>query len=87
VIEHGTCSALGTPPDEWIEDDVAEYRAFDRSGVIIDQQTLEDTDAAVAWGIAVVVQQAALVERKDGDDWVCFREYHAQKSIPAQLDR
>jgi hypothetical protein len=54
---------------------MSEYRAFDKSGVIIDQQDLADTDSAVAWGITVAVKGAALIERKSGDDWVCFQEF------------
>jgi hypothetical protein len=54
---------------------MSEYRAFDKTGVIIDQQDLADTDSAVAWGITVAVKGAALIERKSGDDWVCFQEF------------
>ncbi len=54
---------------------MSEYRAFDKTGVIIDQQDLVDTDSAVAWGITVIVKGAALIERKSCDDWVCFQEF------------
>lgn len=59
---------------------MSEYRAFDKFGAIIDRQELGDTDSAVAWGISVAVKGAALVERKDGEDWVCFEEYRG--SLP-----
>jgi hypothetical protein len=61
---------------------VSEYRAFDKSGAIIDRQELDDTDSAVAWGIAVAVKGAALVERKSGEDWVCFEEFRSSSSKP-----
>jgi hypothetical protein len=56
-------------------DDVTEYRAFDNKGVIVSLEDLTGTDSAVAWGIRAAVQGAVLVERRDGDEWVCFEEY------------
>ena len=46
---------------------MCEYRAFDKTGVIIDQRDLVDTDSAVAWGITIMVKGAALIERKSGE--------------------
>ena len=54
---------------------MAEYRAFDKHGAIIGSDELTDTDAALAWGIGIVGKGAVLVERRDGENWVCFQEY------------
>jgi len=61
---------------------MSEYRAFDQSGVLIAAKDITDTDSAVAWGISVAVKGARLVERKSGDDWICFQEYHRSHPIP-----
>jgi len=53
-----------------------QYRAFDKSGNLIGSQEISDSDTAMAWAIANVYQGAALFERKSGDEWVCFFEYH-----------
>jgi hypothetical protein len=58
---------------------MTEYRAFDKSGVIIGLDDLSDTDAALAWGFTIARKGAALVERKAGEHWVCFQEYRTQR--------
>jgi hypothetical protein len=58
-------------------EDVTEYRAFDKKGVIVSSEDLTGTDSAVAWGIRVALKGAALIERRDGDEWVCFEEYRS----------
>jgi hypothetical protein len=59
---------------------VTEYRAFDNKGVIISSEDVTGTDSAVAWGIRVAVKGAVLVERWDGDEWVCFEEYRSDQA-------
>jgi len=56
-----------------------EYRAFDQTGNLIGPQEISDSDNAMAWAIATVHQGAALFERKSGDEWVCFFEYHNEQ--------
>jgi hypothetical protein len=53
-----------------------QYRAFDQTGNLIGSQEISDSDTAMAWAIAIVHQGAALFERKSGEEWVCFLEYH-----------
>jgi len=53
-----------------------QYRAFDQTGNLIGSEEISDSDIAMAWALAVVHQGAALFERKSGDEWVCFFEYH-----------
>jgi hypothetical protein len=60
----------------WHLGGVTEYRAFDKKGVIVSSEDVTETDAAVAWGMGVALNGAVLVERRDGDEWVCFQEYH-----------
>jgi hypothetical protein len=55
--------------------DVTEYRAFDKKGAIIGEDDLTDTDEALSWGVRVAVKGAVLIERKAGEEWVCFEEY------------
>jgi hypothetical protein len=59
---------------------VAEYRAFDNRGVIIGLEDLNDTDSAIAWGVKIGKNGAALIERKVGDDWVCFQEFRDKRA-------
>ncbi len=54
---------------------MTEYRAFDKKGAIVSSEDVTGTDSAVAWGIHVALRGAALIERWDGDEWVCFQEY------------
>ena len=54
---------------------VAECRAFDNHGVTIGVEELGDTGAGIAWGLKIGLNGAALIERKVGDDWVCFQEF------------
>jgi hypothetical protein len=65
---------------------MSEYRAFDEHGVVIGATDINDTDSAVAWGISVAVKGAALVERKSGNDWVCFQEYHRTHPATENVD-
>ena len=65
---------------------MAEYRAFDKRGAIIGLEDLSDTDSAIAWGFQIALDGAALIERKVGDDWVCFQEFRdSQASSGAPL--
>lgn len=57
---------------------MTEYRAFDKKGILISHEDLAGTDAAVAWGMTMGFNGAALIERKAGEDWVCFVEYLEQ---------
>ena len=59
----------------WDREQVAEYRAFDKKGAIVSSKEVTDTDSAVAWGMGVAMKGAVLVERRDGEEWVCFQEY------------
>jgi len=59
---------------------VAEYRAFDNRGVIIGLEDLSDTDSAIAWGVKIGLNGAALIERKVGEDWVCFQEFRDDRA-------
>jgi hypothetical protein len=61
----------------WHRVPMTEYRAFDNKGAVVGSQDLSDTDSAVAWGISVAVKGAVLVERKSGDEWICFEEFRA----------
>jgi hypothetical protein len=54
---------------------MTEYRAFDKTGVIVGLDDLADTDDALAWGFGIARKGAVLIERKDGEHWVCFQEY------------
>ena len=54
---------------------MTEYRAFDKKGTLVSQQVLAETDSAVARGMTIALEGAALIERKAGADWVCFVEY------------
>jgi len=63
-------------PFLWHRIEMPQYRAFDRTGNLIGSQEISDSDTAMAWAIAIVHQGAALFERKSGDHWVCFLEYH-----------
>lgn len=63
-----------------------EYRAFDRRGFLLSQQEVSDTDSALAWGIAVAVRGAVLVEGRNGDDWVCFEQYRGKHPVPQRTD-
>ena len=56
-----------------------QYRAFDETGNLMGSQETSDSDTAMAWAIAIVHQGGALFERKSGDDWVCFIEYHQEQ--------
>ena len=53
-----------------------QHRAFDQTGNLIGSPEISDSDTAMAWAIANVHEGAALFERKSGDEWVCFFEYH-----------
>jgi hypothetical protein len=59
---------------------MTEYRAFDKTGVIVGLDELGDTDAALAWGFAIATKGAVLIERKDGEHWVCFQEYRNMRA-------
>jgi hypothetical protein len=59
---------------------MAEYRAFDKHGVIMGVEELGDTDAGIAWGVKIGLHGAALIERKVGDDWVCFQEFRDKRA-------
>ena len=59
---------------------VAEYRAFDKHGVIMGVEELGDTDSGIAWGVKIGLDGAALIERKVGDDWVCFQEFRDKRA-------
>lgn len=52
-----------------------EYRAFDNLGAIVDRQDVTGPDAAVVWVVSVATKGAVLIERRSGEDWVCFEEY------------
>jgi hypothetical protein len=65
---------------------MSEYRAFDGSGVVIAAEEINDTDSAVAWGMSITAQGARLVERKAGDDWVCFQEYYRSHQVSEDSD-
>ena len=60
---------------------MTEYRAFDQRGVILRRDELSDLDAALAWGFAIAREGAALIERKDGEHWVCFQEYRDSQAL------
>jgi hypothetical protein len=64
----------------WHRGRVAEYRAFDKNGGIIGVQDLSDTDSAIAWGVKIGMNGAALIERKIGEDWVCFQEFREKRT-------
>jgi hypothetical protein len=59
---------------------MAEYRAFDNRGVIIALQEVSDTDSAISWGVRVGMNGAAMIERKVGEDWVCFQEFRDKQA-------
>ena len=59
---------------------VVEYRAFDNHGVIIGLEDLDDTDSAIAWGVRIGLNGVALIERKVGEDWVCFQEFRDRQA-------
>ena len=59
---------------------MTEYRAFDKSGAIVGLDDLTDMDAALAWGFGIAREGAVLIERKDGEHWVCFQEYRNQRA-------
>lgn len=60
--------------------DVTQYRAFDKKGAIIGEDDLTDTDSALSWGVRVATKGAVLIERMDGEEWVCFEEYRRSQA-------
>jgi hypothetical protein len=67
----------------WDRGHMTEYRAFDKKGALISHEDLAETDSAVAWGMTMGFNGAALIERKAGEDWVCFVEYLGEAVRPA----
>ena len=63
---------------------MTEYRAFDKSGAIVGQNDVTDTDDALAWGFGIALNGAVLIERKDGEHWVCFQEFRTMRDREAR---